>query len=220
MAAYYPESDSWQLIKEIARLSRIIKELETGPRIKTIAHSRRAVFFDRDGTVIESVHRPGFAGGTKEVTAPFTRDELKFIPGMTRLMERLTREGFLRIMITNQPDVAHGYLTERVWSQIHSKVVDYLKFDGVYMCRHRGQDNCPRKKPLPGMPFDASDNLGIDLPRSYMVGDTDADMQAGKAAGCRVILIDNFYNKGVEADHRVLNIMEAVDIIINGSGQA
>ncbi len=171
---------------------------------------QKAVFIDRDGTVIEAIHRPDFV---KKITAPFYEDELRFFPDIYQALEELKNMGFLRIMVTNQPDVANGYMEEEVWQKIQTRVVEAFPFDGIKMCRHTPNSGCPNRKPLPGMLLSASDDFGIDLSRSYMIGDTDADTKAGEGAGCGTILIDRFYNQDVKSDSRVKDLLSAVKTI-------
>jgi len=188
--------------------------------------NRKAVFLDRDGTLINSIHRPNFPENSshkKQITAPFTEDELRFVPKVYSALGKLKKEGFLRIMVTNQPDVAHGYMDEEVWQRIQKRVEDTLGLDAVYMCRHRSEDGCDRKKPSPKMLRDAEDNLGINLSQSWMIGDTSTDMQTGRAVGCRVVLVTHFYNMGLrdkEYDYRADSLMEAVEFIIDQNKQA
>ena len=153
---------------------------------------KRAIFLDRDGTLIKAIYRPDLP---KKITAPFIRDELEFMPHYKEVLGFLKTSGFMRIMITNQPDVALGYMTEVNWNVIHSEVLSTLKLDDYYLCRHTEADNCPFKKPSPLMLQAAADKWGINLSRSYMVGDTVKDMEAGKAAGCETVLIRTPYNK-------------------------
>lgn len=152
---------------------------------------KRAIFLDRDGAMIDAVHRPDFH---KPITAPFNYSELRFVPRVNDVLNYFEHLGFMTIMITNQPDVALGYAERSEWNKIHSSVINYLELDDFYMCRHTSDQNCPCKKPLPGMLITASDKWGIDLNSSYMVGDTIADIGAGKAAGCKTVLIRKFYN--------------------------
>lgn len=160
---------------------------------------RKAVFLDRDGTLIKAVvNRPGF---DKKVTAPFCFAELEFDPHAERAIQEFKKAGYLCVMITNQPDVAYGYLSESEWEKIHSAVVNRLKLDKVSMCRHRRNDNCPMRKPSPMMLIAAADDLNIDLSKSWMIGDTDADVGAGDAAGCSTILLKRHYN----LDYRLEN---------------
>lgn len=171
---------------------------------------RRAVFLDRDGTVVEAVLRPDTE---KPVTAPFVFSELVFIPGAREIIESLKKRGFLVIMVTNQPDVRHGYMLEFEWNRIHEAVLVQLPFDDFSICRHLASDNCPRKKPLPGMLFDLADKWNIDLKTSWMVGDTSSDTLAGSRAGCRTVLIDRDYNLGVGAHEHVKHLNDILDVI-------
>lgn len=174
--------------------------------------TKKAVFFDRDGTLVEAVERPNFP---KAVTAPFNLGELKFAPHVFQVLNTLWGLGFLRIMITNQPDVAYGYLSYEDWREVHETIVRRLPFDDVFMCRHATRDGCAFKKPSPLMLLAAADKWGIDLKSSYMIGDTINDTSAGKAAGCKTILIQAPYNKEVEADMIVPNILIASRMILN-----
>lgn len=176
----------------------------------------KAVFLDRDGTLIDIVYRPDFI---KKMTAPFYPKELKFVPNAYTALDRLKDKGFLRIMVTNQPDVAYGYMSESDWLEIHRKVVDTYGLDDVFMCRHRTEDNCPLKKPSPLMLLAAADKWGIDLAKSWMVGDTNDDMKAGLDAGCRTILINQRHNssltEGLDYNYGVVSLEEAVKKILS-----
>jgi len=125
----------------------------------------------------------------------------------------LTRLDFLRIMVTNQPDVRRGFISEDEWSAIQTRVTRHLEFEDVFMCRHIPEDNCPLRKPSPMMLFAAADKWDINLSRSYMVGDNECDIIAGRKAGCTTILINAPYNKEVEADIRVNSLAEVVRVI-------
>lgn len=171
--------------------------------------SRRAVFLDRDGTLIDIIHRPDFV---KKFTAPFTYDELRFVSHVQEALEFLRTQGFMRIMVTNQPDVANGYMTELEWYRIHCQVLDILRPDDFFMCRHTSDANCPFKKPSPMMLKAAADKWGIDPSQSYMVGDTSADMDAGRAAGCKTVLIRTFYNSDTQGDFEITRLADLVDL--------
>ncbi len=218
--------------EEVLRLKARVKDLEDQFCVRRLAtampgydegkkmFSQKAVFLDRDGTLVEIIERPDHP---KKRTAPFKESEIKFVDNVYPSLTRLKECGFLRVMVTNQPDVAHGYLEEKEWQKIQRKIEDTLGLHTVYMCRHRSEDDCARKKPSPRMLIDAHDNLGIDLLQSWMVGDSLKDMQAGRAAGCRVVLISWEYNmdlKDSEYDHRAGSLMEAVDFIIGCKKQA
>ena len=171
--------------------------------------NKKAVFLDRDGTLIEAVHRPDFH---KTITAPFAYSELVFMPRAWETLQFLRTKGFMRIMITNQPDVANGYMSESEWHRIHCEVIDTLRPDDFYMCRHVSDDNCPFKKPSHFMLMAAADKWGIDLSRSYMVGDTSADMDAGKAAGCKTVLIKTFYNTDTHGDFEIASLANLIEL--------
>ena len=148
-------------------------------------------------------------------TAPFNLHEVKFMRGAYETMNILKAMGFLRVVITNQPDVGYGYLTESVWQEVHNYIIQYFRPDDVFMCRHGGSSNCPMRKPSPMMLFAAADKWGIDLARSYMVGDTDKDMGAGRAAGCKTILLKHDYNERINADIYVDDLRQILKLIKN-----
>lgn len=175
--------------------------------------NKKAVFLDRDGTLLKAVYREKLG----KSTAPFCLEELELAHYAKESLAALKRLGFLTIMVTNQPDVAYGHLTEDEWQKIQSSVLARLPLlDDVFMCRHPRTENCPFRKPNPGMLLAAADKWGIDLASSYMIGDTDADTGAGKAAGCKTILISASYNKDVEADVVAPGLFTAVCLIENG----
>lgn len=173
--------------------------------------ANQAVFLDRDGTLIRAVVRLGFS---KMITAAFSMDELCFMPNAYVVLEQLKKLGFLRIMVTNQPDVELGYVSFENWRKIHQRVLDTFgaMLNDCYMCRHASK-TCPHRKPSPAMLLMAAEKWGIDLSRSYMVGDTDADTQAGAAAGCRTILLRAPYNHGVAADFIIDDLAELPKIV-------
>lgn len=169
---------------------------------------RKAAFLDRDGTLIKAVlNRPWLP--EKPVTAPFKYSELEFVPEARKAVEMLKEAGYFTIIVTNQPDVANGYMTKEEWDKIHQAVLDETKPDDCFMCRHRPEDNCPFRKPSPMMLLAAADKWGIDLKSSFMIGDTDSDTLAGKAAGCKEVLIRWPYNEHVEAKFKVPSLMSA-----------
>lgn len=172
---------------------------------------RRAVFIDRDGTVIKSIKRTW--PDIMAATSPWYMHELVFVPKVQAGMKLLKKLGFLRILVTNQPDVSYGYTTKERWQEIQNTVAKKLRFDDVFMCRHPRNCNCMSRKPAPGMLMAAADNHGINLSKSYMIGDTENDTKAGWTAGCVTILIDAEYNQSVKSDHRVASFWEAVKLI-------
>ncbi len=180
--------------------------------------NKRAVFIDRDGTIIRNIIKEGF----DHPVAPWKFEELKFFPKVKEGLKVLKKMGFLIVLVTNQPDVAYGYVSQEEWEKIQNKVAK-LGFDDIFMCRHRREDGCPFKKPSPMMLIAAADKWGIDLRRSYMVGDTEYDTGAGKSAGCTTILVDADYNRETESHYRVkdfwaaVQLIKALEIVMNAS---
>ncbi len=147
------------------------------------AQGRKAVFLDRDGVIIEQVE--GYLDDPEGV---------KLLPGAAAAIRRLREAGFAVVVVTNQAGVGYGYLTEETLNAIHARLVEALSregavLDGIYWCPHTPEENCPCRKPAPGMLLRAAKELGIDLSRSYMVGDMTTDIEAGKRAGCFTVLL-------------------------------
>lgn len=169
--------------------------------------ARRAVFIDRDGVIVEARIINGVARG------PLRREELKFLPRADEALKLLKDLGFLRILVTNQPDVAYGSMTEEEWRWIQDRVED-LDFDDVFICRHRRDEGCKCRKPNPGMIFAAAKKWDIDLSLSYMVGDTANDIGAACAAGITGILVATPYNADVcDFDYAVDGLWSAAILI-------
>jgi D-glycero-D-manno-heptose 1,7-bisphosphate phosphatase len=178
----------------------------------------RAVFVDRDGTLNDD---PGY------VNHP---DQLKLLEGVPESLKALQELGYKVIVATNQSGVARGMITEEMLDRIHERLQELLSesgvsLDGIYCCPFHPEGVIPRftkesdwRKPQPGMLLAAAREMELDLRKSWMVGDSERDMQAGRAAGCRTILIrpaesDRGEAATGEPDHVAAHIREAVDII-------
>jgi D-glycero-D-manno-heptose 1,7-bisphosphate phosphatase len=161
--------------------------------------SRRAVFIDRDGVINELVPDP--RSGVLE--SPLTTGEVRLIDGAAAALSRLAAAGRLLVGVSNQPAAAKGALSLAELRAVQARILDLLSADGVRfddfrLCLHhpdgvvaelRGVCDC--RKPAPGMLLEAASALDIDLKASWMIGDTDADVLAGRAAGCRTVLVRN-----------------------------
>ncbi|MEK7399405.1 MAG: HAD-IIIA family hydrolase [Candidatus Poribacteria bacterium] len=136
--------------------------------------------------------------------------------------------GFLVVVVCNQPDIAKGRLSLNAHEKINGKMISGLetvgaRLDGIYYCFHRHEDGCTCRKPKPGMLLKASHDLDVNLTDSYIVGDTIADIEAGKNAGCKTILIANprldllkiLHERGCEPDYIVEDLHHAVQLIEN-----
>ena len=163
----------------------------------SIAHGRAAAFLDRDGVLNELVGDP--ASGVPE--SPLSVADVRLVPGAAAAAARLAQLGFVLVCVSNQPAAAKGRVSVAQLLAVHNRVVELLCEQGVklaasHLCMHHEQGvvpelsgQCDCRKPAPGMLLDGARSLAIDLGVSWMVGDTDADIAAGKAAGCMTLLI-------------------------------
>lgn len=171
----------------------------------------RAVFLDRDGVINRVTLRAG------KPHPPATLEELDFLPGVAEAIDSLRGAGFRIIVTTNQPDVATGIQQRAVVEAINQRIQEAFLIDDIRVCYHAEEDGCSCRKPKPGMLLDAKARWSLDLDRSFMVGDRWRDVDAGKAAGCRTILVDGGYNerKADNPDAVVKSLLEACALILN-----
>jgi D-glycero-D-manno-heptose 1,7-bisphosphate phosphatase len=172
---------------------------------------------DRDGTLIEEVNY---------LTRP---EQVRLLPGAAGALRQAQDLGWRLAVVTNQSAVARGMLTEEGLGKVHRRLVDLLaeagvKLDGIYYCPHlvdapveAYRSDCDCRKPKPGLLLQAARELGLDLSRSIMVGDTGKDLEAGRAAGCRTVLVLTGYGsselanlEGPPPDHVAPDLMDAV----------
>jgi len=170
---------------------------------------RPAVFLDRDGVINRTFVRDGVPH------PPASIDQLEILPGVADALQRLHAMGLPLIVVTNQPDVARGTQTRETVERINDRLRQSLPLTAVYACFHDDADECDCRKPKPGMLLRAAEGHGIDLSRSWMVGDRWSDVAAGADAGCKTILISLAYSEGHRCtpDARVADLSEAVDRI-------
>jgi D-glycero-D-manno-heptose 1,7-bisphosphate phosphatase len=146
---------------------------------------KRAVFLDRDGVINRKASKGEYV----------TRwEDFQFLPGAAEAISLLVGAGWSVIVITNQPCVAQGLLSIPELEIIHGKMLQELlqagaDVEAIYYCPHEKQPPCTCRKPLPGMLLTAAQEHQIDLASSWMIGDSDKDVEAGKRAGCRTVLI-------------------------------
>jgi D-glycero-D-manno-heptose 1,7-bisphosphate phosphatase len=160
--------------------------------------SRAAVFVDRDGVINELV-----ADGSGEPESPLRVADVVLVDGAAAALARLAGAGWALVGVSNQPAAAKGTITLAQLRAIQARVLELLAdqdvgFDDFRLCLHHPDGVVPEltgvcdcRKPGPGMLLDAASSNGIELSRSWIVGDTDADMLAGRAAGCRTALVVN-----------------------------
>lgn len=152
--------------------------------------SRRAVFLDRDGTLVHPRHYPS------------RPEDLVLFDGIGPGLRTLQDAGFLLILITNQSGIARGLFTVADLERMHQHLRDQLerlsvRLDGIYFCPHHEDGSIPAlsfacdcRKPQPGMLLRAAADHSLDLSCSWFVGDILDDVEAGHRAGCRTILVD------------------------------
>jgi len=148
-----------------------------------------AVFLDRDGVLNRPVLRHG------RPHPPESVKDLAVYPDVVPSLRRLKIAEYALVVVTNQPDVARGLQRAEVVHQINRELCTRVEVTAVYVCFHDDADGCRCRKPAPGLLFDAAHELGLDLSRSFMIGDRWRDVEAGRRAGCRTVYIDRSYSE-------------------------
>lgn len=192
-----------EFIKDIGtpqRYDRICGQFDSGVvQRSSLATPQRAVFLDRDGTLIEEVSGQGLR----------SPDEVRLLPGVGEAIRWLNEAGLRAVVVTNQPVVAKGFCTEAELQVIHNKLETLLGqehafLDRIFWCPHHPDKgfsgerpelkvNCVCRKPKTGMIDQAVRDLNIDLTQSWLIGDTTTDLQTAKNAGVRSILVRTGY---------------------------
>ncbi len=131
------------------------------------------------------------------------------LPDAGQVVDLVRREGYRTFLVSNQPDVARGLLAETVLQQMHERLTAEVELDDIAVCEHDDGDACDCRKPRPGMLLALAARWHIDLRTSYIVGDSWKDVEAGRRAGCRTILLASPAPADVAADYTVPNL-EAV----------
>jgi D-glycero-D-manno-heptose 1,7-bisphosphate phosphatase len=173
-------------------------------------YTNKAIFLDRDGVINKLVTRGGKA------QAPYTLEELELFPGVIEASLKLKESDYLTIIVTNQPDVARGWVNIESVELINNRIRELLHIDDIKICFHTNSDNCHCRKPMPGMLKEAALHWDIDLEQSYMVGDRYGDVSAGLKAGCTTILVGAGDAQGdhPNPDYKVNSLLEAVRLIL------
>jgi D-glycero-D-manno-heptose 1,7-bisphosphate phosphatase len=176
----------------------------------TVQPAKPAVFLDRDGVLNEAVIRNG------KPYPPRDLSELVITYRARAALEELKREGFLLVVVTNQPDVARGKTNRTNVDKINAQLATILPLDAIEVCEHDDNKQCDCRKPKPGMILRVREKLGVDLAGSFMVGDRWRDIEAGGRAGCRTILIGDGYGESFPSapTTRLASLPEAASWIL------
>lgn len=151
---------------------------------------------------------------------------LELLDGVAEAISIINSLGYLAIVITNQPVIARGEVTITELEEMHNKIETLLGkqgayIDGIYYCPHHPDKGfegeieelkikCECRKPKPGLLFQASSDFNIDLSKSWMIGDSENDIKAGKASGCKTALLGLSNNIEIESDILASSLIEAV----------
>ena len=188
---------------------------------------KKAVFLDRDGVLNELVPNPA----TGEYEPPHSPDDLIIFPDVIESLRILQNAGFELFLISNQPDYAKGKTTLENLKAVHAKLDRIVRSEGIrfreyYYCYHHPQGKVPEysfececRKPKPFFILMAAKRYSIDLSKSWMIGDRDSDIECGKAAGTKTIMIENpqslKYRTSSQPDFTVANLIDALHIILH-----
>ncbi|MDG7007254.1 MAG: HAD family hydrolase [Nitrososphaerota archaeon] len=189
----------------------------------------KAVLVDRDGILNEMIYYPD----PGVVDSPFTPRQFELVDGIGPALRAMKAAGYKLVLVSNQPSVAKKHLTMATFKKIQEKMhrllaAEGVRLDGEYYCFHHPQAKiakfrvvCECRKPKPGMLLQAAKDLDLDLANSFMIGDGLYDVGAGKAAGCKTILVANLNallsrkmdETGTHPDFVARNVSEAADMV-------
>lgn len=193
----------------------------------------KALFFDRDGVLIKHI----FDVHTGLIDTPRQIKQIEFVPGIFELLKEVKINGYLTVLISNQPAIGLKKISKTNFIETEKYIVRHLSnekisLDGIYYCFHhpyakinRYKRVCSCRKPKPGLIILASRKLRIDVDKSFFIGDSIYDVRAGHDAGCRTILLANLmesseffrilYEKlgNIRPDYIVKNLLEAKKIL-------
>lgn len=210
--------DSPEYVKDMGtpdRYAAVCEDYRRGRvKAKNLKQKQRAIFLDRDGTINK------YVGFLRNI------DDFELLPGVADAIKTINASDYLAIVVTNQPVIARGEVTVLELRNIHNKMETLLGvkgayLDAIYYCPHhphKGYEgevlelkiDCECRKPKPGMLLRAAEDFNIDLSVSWMLGDGENDIRAGKAAGCRTALIGN---DSFEQDVTVHSLQEFVSYL-------
>lgn len=176
------------------------------PQIAAWETMKKAVFIDRDGTIIfDRVY----------LTDP---EQVELVPAAGASLRRMIDAGYILVLITNQSLIGRGMGTSAQVDAVHARMAqllarDGVRFAGMYYCPHTPEDQCGCRKAEPGLLLEATEALDIELDASVMIGDNASDVEAGLAAGCPLnILIGEWDDR--EGAVVVPTLQAAADVVV------
>lgn len=211
--------DSPEYVKDMGtpeRYETVCKDFENGTvEARNLKNKQKAIFLDRDGTINK------YVGFLRNI------EQFELLSGVSEAIRKINQSGYLAVVVTNQPVIARGEITYTELQEIHNKMETILGkdgayLDGIYFCPHHPDKgfkgevkelkiNCNCRKPNPGLLLQAASDFNINLEQSWMIGDGKNDIQAGKNAGCKTVLIgDDEFGQ----DITVYSLLEFVNQIV------
>jgi len=172
-----------------------------------------AIFLDRDGVI----NQPIFRNGLNKPIAPWSMEEFKLYEGIEKPLQELADNKYYLFVVTNQPDIAKGIIDSSLVEKMNEIIMLTLPVVEIAYCPHGDHHGCNCRKPKPGMILELAEKWNVKLKESFLIGDGWKDIKAGKSAGCKTILLDRNYNKGVSTDYHVKSLAEAVKIVKGGN---
>jgi histidinol-phosphate phosphatase family protein len=187
--------------------------------MKAVSRSKRpAIFLDRDGVLIRHVDYLSRV------------EDVELLPGVGEAVAAINASAYLAVIVTNQPMIAMGILTLEGLGAIHKKMEmllarEHAFVDAIYYCPHHPDAGfpgevphlkvpCACRKPNPGMILQAAQEWNIDLSRSWMIGDREKDLIAGKRSGCTTVHLCSDGSTSVWADHSASSLLESVNTLL------
>ncbi|MCX6239041.1 MAG: HAD family hydrolase [Bacteroidia bacterium] len=182
---------------------------------KINSFSAKAVFLDRDGTII------------RDVDYPKDPKQVELLPGTIGALRSLMDFDYKLVVISNQSGIGRGIITVEEMNQVNAKLISILDkheiyFDSIYYCPHAPAEQCNCRKPSPEMILNAAEELNINLALSFMVGDKFSDIESGKRAGCGTILLKNegLFEWDITPDFVASNWAEVLTFILRNETQS
>jgi D-glycero-D-manno-heptose 1,7-bisphosphate phosphatase len=189
--------------RKLKTCATLIAQMKNAPNDKN-----PAVFVDRDGTIMRDVD---YCGDPAEV---------ELLDGASVALRRLKEHGFKIIVVTNQSGIGRGFFNVEQYRKVEAEVARQLGdnlIDATYYCPHRPEENCKCRKPSPEMIFTAAREHDVELAHSFFIGDKRSDMECGRNADLKTILVRTGYGKTTDsrlADLVAENLNEAADLIL------